>query len=236
MSSFEERVFDKWWAGQQSITSFSPRNFGKLRANLNYYWLHLKIQDNQHRLIPYPFCTKWSEQTVVPLYKENFRISLLTTLQMFWGWSKCYFSKLIFLQSTTCAHLTFQMCALLNEIQPNENWNIGEEIQANENGPEQARKDQENGQNLKFHFLIEKWQSLGHLLKKKIENRENMFFTRIERFWVKNKTFSKRKFWIIQKVWKPRRPCFMIHWTSGAVFFRVSSPRLCLSISKKPFC
>ena len=92
------------------------------------------------------------------------------------------------------------MCALLNEIQPNENWNIGEEIQANENGPEQARKDQENGQNLKFHFLIEKWQSLGHLLKKKIENRENMFFTRIERFWVEKKFFSKKFFWIIQNL------------------------------------
>ena len=34
------------------------------------------------------------------------------------------------------------------------------------------------GQNLKFHFLVEKWQSLGELLRKKIENRKkHVFYT-----------------------------------------------------------
>ena len=48
------------------------------------------------------------------------------------------------------------------------------------------------GQNLKFHFWSKNDKVWGSYLGKKIENRENMFFTRIERFWVEKK-FSKNQ-------------------------------------------
>ena len=44
---------------------------------------------------------------------------------------------------------------------------------------------------------------------KKIENRENMFFTRIERFWVEKKIFSKKFFWMIQN--PKNRPYIIFH-------------------------
>ena len=45
----------------------------------------------------------------------------------------------------------------------------------------------------------------------------------------------RKSIWIIQKVWKPRLSYFMIHLSSGAKIFRVSSPQVSLSVSKKSF-
>ena len=45
---------------------------------------------------------------------------------------------------------------------------------------------------------------------------------------------DQNPFWIIQKLQKPRRPFIMNHWSSVADFFRVSSPQVSLSTSKRP--
>ena len=98
-----------------------------------------------------------------------------------------------------------------------------------------------NGQNLKFHFLVEKWLSLGHLLRKK--NRKSwkhVFYTN----WTilsRKKNFSKKIFWMIQKKFffeKSRKKIFFDSESSNSCkkhvftifdfFFLSNSPRLSL--------
>ena len=92
-----------------------------------------------------------------------------------------------------------------------------------------------HGQNLRFHFLVEKWLSLGEFLRKK--NRKSwkhVFYTN----WTilsRKKKFSKNFFWIIQnpenwpysiffvsfKILKNRGE--HISWTKWALWLRFSA-------------
>ena len=84
--------------------------------------------------------------------------------------------------------------------------------------------------------MVEKWLSLGHLLRKNFRKSwKHVFYTNWTILSKKQKFLQKKIFGSFKKSTKPRQPYFMILCSSVAQIFRVSSPQVSLSVFKKSF-